>query len=378
MSSTLELSQTLISKPSISPDDGGCQLLLSERLESMGFIVEHLPFGDVSNFWARKGNDAPLVCFAGHTDVVPPGEESRWHSDPFTPEVRNGRLYGRGAADMKSSLAAMITASERFLENNTDFSGSLAFLVTSDEESLALDGTRRVIEVLKDRKEQIDYCIVGEPSSSEKLGDLIRNGRRGSLNGTLTVHGTEGHVAYPELANNPVHRFLPALSALSEVTWDQGNAYFPPTTFQISNIHAGDGTNNVVPGQMSALFNFRFSSEVTAEQLMDKTASIFDAHYNNYMMEWQLSGNPFITAAGVLTNAVTAAIKEVTGTETQLSTGGGTSDGRFIAPSGAEVVEIGPCNKTIHKVNEEVLVEDLEKLSSIYESILQKLLLNWE
>lgn len=376
MSSTLELSQTLISKPSISPDDGGCQLLLSERLESMGFIVEHLPFGDVSNFWARKGNDAPLVCFAGHTDVVPPGEESRWHSDPFTPEVRNGRLYGRGAADMKSSLAAMITASERFLENNTDFSGSLAFLVTSDEESLALDGTRRVIEVLKDRKEQIDYCIVGEPSSSEKLGDLIRNGRRGSLNGTLTVHGTEGHVAYPEFANNPVHRFLPALSALSEVTWDQGNEYFPPTTFQISNIHAGDGTNNVVPGQMSALFNFRFSSEVTAEQLMDKTASIFDAHYNNYTMEWQLSGNPFITAAGVLTNAVTAAIKEVTGTETQLSTGGGTSDGRFIAPSGAEVVEIGPCNKTIHKVNEEVLVEDLEKLSSIYESILQKLLLN--
>jgi succinyl-diaminopimelate desuccinylase len=378
MSSTLELSQTLISKPSISPDDGGCQLLLSERLESMGFIVEHLPFGDVSNFWARKGNDAPLVCFAGHTDVVPPGEESQWHSDPFTPEVRNGRLYGRGAADMKSSLAAMITASERFLENNTDFSGSLAFLVTSDEESLALDGTRRVIEVLKDRKEQIDYCIVGEPSSSEKLGDLIRNGRRGSLNGTLTVHGTEGHVTYPELANNPVHRFLPALSALSEVTWDQGNAYFPPTTFQISNIHAGDGTNNVVPGQMSALFNFRFSSEVTAEQLMDKTASIFDAHYNDYTLEWQLSGNPFITAAGVLTNAVTAAIKEVTGTETQLSTGGGTSDGRFIAPSGAEVVEIGPCNKTIHKVNEEVLVEDLEKLSLIYESILQKLLLNWE
>jgi succinyl-diaminopimelate desuccinylase len=376
MSSTLELSQALISKPSISPDDGGCQLLLSERLESMGFIVEHLPFGDVSNFWARKGEDAPLVCFAGHTDVVPPGEKSQWHSDPFTPEVRDGRLYGRGAADMKSSLAAMITASERYLENNTKFSGSIAFLVTSDEESLALDGTRRVMEVLQDREEHIDYCIVGEPSSSEKLGDIIRNGRRGSLNGILTVHGTEGHVAYPELANNPVHRFLPALSALSEVTWDQGNDYFPPTTFQISNIHAGDGTNNVVPGEMNALFNFRFSSEVTAEQLMDKTASIFDAHYNDYTLEWQLSGNPFITAAGVLTNAVTAAIKEVTGTDTQLSTGGGTSDGRFIAPSGAEVVEIGPCNKTIHKINEEVLVEDLEKLSSIYESILQKLLLN--
>jgi succinyl-diaminopimelate desuccinylase len=376
MSSTLELSQALISKPSISPDDGGCQLLLSERLESMGFIVEHLPFGDVSNFWARKGEDAPLVCFAGHTDVVPPGEKSQWHSDPFTPEVRDGRLYGRGAADMKSSLAAMITASERYLENNTKFSGSIAFLVTSDEESLALDGTRRVMEVLQDREEHIDYCIVGEPSSSEKLGDIIRNGRRGSLNGILTVHGTEGHVAYPELANNPVHRFLPALSALSEVTWDQGNDYFPPTTFQISNIHAGDGTNNVVPGEMNALFNFRFSSEVTAEQLMDKTASIFDAHYNDYTLEWQLSGNPFITAAGVLTNAVTAAIKEVTGTDTQLSTGGGTSDGRFIAPSGAEVVEIGPCNKTIHKINEEVLVEDLEKLSLIYESILQKLLLN--
>jgi succinyl-diaminopimelate desuccinylase len=311
MSSTLELSQALISKPSISPDDGGCQLLLSERLESMGFIVEHLPFGDVSNFWARKGEDAPLVCFAGHTDVVPPGEKSQWHSDPFTPEVRDGRLYGRGAADMKSSLAAMITASERYLENNTKFSGSIAFLVTSDEESLALDGTRRVMEVLQDREEHIDYCIVGEPSSSEKLGDIIRNGRRGSLNGILTVHGTEGHVAYPELANNPVHRFLPALSALSEVTWDQGNDYFPPTTFQISNIHAGDGTNNVVPGEMNALFNFRFSSEVTAEQLMDKTASIFDAHYNDYTLEWQLSGNPFITAAGVLTNAVTAPLRKL-------------------------------------------------------------------
>jgi succinyl-diaminopimelate desuccinylase len=375
MSSTLELSQTLISKPSVSPDDGGCQLLLSERLESMGFIVEHLPFGDVSNFWARKGNDAPLVCFAGHTDVVPPGEESQWHSDPFAPEVRDGRLFGRGAADMKSSLAAMITASERYLKNNNDFTGSIAFLVTSDEESLALDGTRRVMEVLQDREEQIDYCIVGEPSSSEDLGDIIRNGRRGSLNGILTVHGIEGHVAYPDLADNPVHHFLPALSALSEVSWDQGNEYFPPTTFQISNIHAGDGTNNVIPGEMSVLFNFRFSSAVTAEQLMAKTTSIFDTHYNNYTLDWQLSGNPFITAEGILTDAVAAAIKEVTGVETQLSTGGGTSDGRFIAPSGAEVVEIGPCNKTIHKVNEEVLVEDLEKLSSIYENILQNLLL---
>jgi succinyl-diaminopimelate desuccinylase len=376
MSATLELSQALISKPSISPDDGGCQLLLSERLDSMGFKIEHLPFGDVSNFWARKGSNAPLVCFAGHTDVVPPGDENQWHSDPFTPEVRDGRLYGRGAADMKSSLAAMITASERFLENNADFSGSIAFLVTSDEESLALDGTRRVMEVLQDREEQIDFCIVGEPSSSENLGDIIRNGRRGSLNGLLTVHGTEGHVAYPDLANNPVHRFLPALSALSEVTWDQGNDYFPPTTFQISNIHAGDGTNNVIPGEMNALFNFRFSSEVTAEELMAKTASIFDTHYTNYTLEWQLSGNPFITAKGILTDAVSAAIQDITGLETQLSTGGGTSDGRFIAPSGAEVVEIGPCNNTIHKINEEVLVADLERLSAIYESILQKLLLS--
>ncbi|MDG2175220.1 MAG: succinyl-diaminopimelate desuccinylase [Gammaproteobacteria bacterium] len=376
MSATLELSQALISKPSVSPDDSGCQLLLSERLESMGFKVEHMPFGDVSNFWARKGSNAPLVCFAGHTDVVPPGDESQWHSDPFKPEVRDGRLYGRGAADMKSSLAAMITASERFLENNADFSGSIAFLVTSDEESLALDGTRRVMKVLQDREEQIDFCIVGEPSSSENLGDIIRNGRRGSLNGLLTVHGTEGHVAYPDLANNPVHRFLPALSALSEIAWDQGNDYFPPTTFQISNIHAGDGTNNVIPGEMNALFNFRFSSEVTAEELMAKTASIFDTHYTNYTLEWQLSGNPFITAKGILTDAVSAAIRDITGVETQLSTGGGTSDGRFIAPNGTEVVEIGPCNKTIHKINEEVLVADLERLSAIYESILQKLLLS--
>lgn len=375
MSATLELSQALISRPSISPDDGGCQVLLCDRLAQIGFSIEALPFGEVTNTWARIGDQPPLLCLAGHTDVVPPGDLTQWQSDPFNPEIRDGRLYGRGAADMKSSLAAMVTACERFLEANPDFNGSIAFLLTSDEESIAVDGTRKVMEVLEARDEKIDYCVVGEPSSSDTLGDCIRVGRRGSLNGTLTVHGVEGHVAYPDLANNPVHRFLPALSELSAQEWDQGNAYFPPTSLQISNIHAGEGTNNVIPGEMSALFNFRFSSEVTAETLMARTEAIFNAHHANYTLDWQLSGNPFITEEGVLTNAVTNAIREVTGVKTELSTGGGTSDGRFIAPAGAQVVEIGPCNKSIHKIDEEVLVDDLDTLSAIYESILQQILI---
>lgn len=374
MTATLELTCDLVSRSSISPADGACQELLCARLEKLGFVIESLPFGDVSNFWARRGDTSPLLCLAGHTDVVPPGNLEQWLSDPFQPEVREGRLYGRGTADMKGSLAAMITACERFIAKNPDFSGSIAFLVTSDEESVALDGTKRVIEVLEARNEKIDYCVVGEPSSSELLGDVIRNGRRGSLNGTLTVHGTEGHVAYPDLATNPIHQFMPALAALCATQWDQGNEYFPPTSFQISNIHAGEGTNNVIPGEMKALFNFRFSSEVTAQQLQEKTEALLNAHYSDYSVDWQLSGNPFITAEGILTEAVKNAIKEVTGLETSLSTGGGTSDGRFIAPSGAQVVEVGPCNKTIHKVNEEVLVEDLDRLSQIFESILGKIL----
>jgi len=374
MSATQDLCTELIARRSVSPKDEGCQLILAARLEAMGFTVENMPFGEVSNLWARRGTEGPLVCLAGHTDVVPPGDSAQWQSEPFSATVRDGYLYGRGAADMKGSIAAMITACERFVADNGEIKGSIAFLITSDEESIAVDGTRKVIETLQSRGEKIDYCVVGEPSSSEALGDVIRNGRRGSLNGTLTVHGTGGHVAYPDLANNPVHHFMPALAELCAQTWDQGNEYFPPTSFQLSNIHAGEGTNNVIPGEMTALFNFRFSSEVTAEDLMEKTESIFNAHYENYTLEWQLSGNPFITAEGVLTDAVSRAIESVTGLTTQLSTSGGTSDGRFIAPTGAEVVEIGPCNRTIHKVNECVSVADLEDLSRIYQGILTNLL----
>jgi len=374
MTATLNLTCDLISKKSVSPEDMGCQALLAERLEKMGFSIEKMPFGQVSNFWARRGTEAPLLCFAGHTDVVPAGDLKQWQSEPFQPEVRDGRLFGRGAADMKGSIAAMVTACERFITDNPEYPGSIAFLITSDEESIAVDGTRRVIETLQARNESIDYCIVGEPSSNEVLGDIIRNGRRGSLNGTLTVHGTEGHVAYPDLASNPIHHFMPALAELCAVEWDQGNDYFPPTSFQISNIHAGEGTNNVVPGEMKALFNFRFSTEVTSELLQQQTEAIFNRHYSDYSIEWQLSGNPFITEEGILTEAVKQAIYTVTRVETELSTGGGTSDGRFIAPAGAQVVEIGPCNKTIHKANEEVLVDDLERLSQIYEAILAKIL----
>jgi succinyl-diaminopimelate desuccinylase len=374
MSATLDLSIDLIGRHSVSPDDGGCQEVMAAHLEKIGFTVEHLPFGQVSNLWARRGSGQPLVCFAGHTDVVPPGNAQQWESDPFVPEVRDGYLYGRGAADMKGSLAAMVTACERFVAANPDHNGSIAFLVTSDEESIAVDGTRRVMETLQARGESIDYCIVGEPSSSDALGDVIRNGRRGSLNGTLTVHGTEGHVAYPNLANNPVHRFLPALAELSAMTWDNGNRYFPPTSFQISNIHAGEGTNNVIPGQMHVLFNFRFSSEQTAESLKATTEAIFNTYYDDYTVEWQLSGEPFITEVGVLTEAVSTAVKSVTGITTQLSTSGGTSDGRFIAPTGAQVVEVGPCNRTIHKANECVALADLDALTIIYETALGTLL----
>ena len=374
MSATLELAQALISRPSISPEDGTCQALLCERLEKLGFTIEAMPFGEVTNTWARKGSDGPVLCFAGHTDVVPPGDASQWDSDAFTPEIRDGLLYGRGAADMKGSLAAMVTACDSFLAGHPDHAGSIAFLFTSDEESIAVDGTKKVMEALQLRGEKIDFCIVGEPSSSEVLGDVVRVGRRGSLNGTLTVRGIEGHVAYPDLAKNPVHAFLPALAELSSEAWDQGNDYFPPTSFQISNIRAGEGTNNVIPGEMTALFNFRFSSEVTETQLKEKTETIFNRHYEDYDLDWQLSGNPFITEAGTLTNAVSDAIRTVTGLETELSTGGGTSDGRFIAPTGTQVVEVGPVNKSIHKINEHVLVQDLDRLSDIYRTIMQTLL----
>jgi succinyl-diaminopimelate desuccinylase len=375
MTSTLELCKALITRPSISPDDEGCQDLLITELEKLGFTVELLPFGRVANFWARRGNSGPVLCFAGHTDVVPAGNTDSWNSAPFVPTIRDGLLYGRGAADMKGSIAAMITACRNFIAEHPDHAGTLAFLITSDEESIAIDGTRRVIETLEARNEKITWCIVGEPSSTKLTGDVIRNGRRGSLNGILKVNGQLGHVAYPHLAKNPIHAFLPALAELCAIEWDQGNEYFPPTSFQISNIQAGTGANNVIPGEMDVLFNFRFSTEVTAAQLKAATEALFDRHYENYDLQWQLSGEPFLTPEGRLVRAASESIQEVMGIQTTLSTGGGTSDGRFIAPTGAEVVELGPLNRTIHQVNEHIAVVELERLEAIYQRMLEKLLL---
>ena len=372
MSDTLELCLELLRRPSISPDDQGCQAVLGRELAALGFTVEALPFGSVSNFWARRGSSGPLLCFAGHTDVVPAGDVAAWGSDPFQPSLRDGKLYARGAADMKGSLAAMVTACRRFLAAHPHPKGSIAFLITSDEESIAVDGTKRVVETLQARGETITWCVVGEPSSTARTGDVIRNGRRGSLNGVLRVHGQLGHVAYPHLARNPIHAFLPALAA---EPWDKGNAYFPPTTFQISNISAGTGANNVIPAHMDVLFNFRFSTEVTAEQLKQRTEALFDRVSRDYTLQWQLSGNPFLTPEGSLVQAARESIREVMGLETELSTGGGTSDGRFIAPTGAEVVELGPVNATIHKVNEHIAVEELDHLVAIYGRMLEKLLL---
>ena len=375
MNDTLSLAKALIQQPSLSPHDRGCQALLCAELKKLGFGIEQLPFGEVSNFWARKGTQAPLLCFAGHTDVVPAGDSKDWLSEPFTPTVRDGKLYGRGAADMKGSLAAMITACKLFLTAHPQHNGSIAFLITSDEESIAIDGTRRVVEVLEARGEKINWCVVGEPSSTTLTGDVIKNGRRGSLNGILRVNGQLGHVAYPQLARNPIQAFLPALAELAAIEWDRGNAYFPPTSFQISNIHAGTGANNVIPGSMEVLFNFRFSTEVTAAELQQTTETIFNKHYRDYRIEWQLSGNPFLTPEGKLVAAVRDSVQSVMGISTTLSTAGGTSDGRFIAPTGAEVVEIGPVNATIHKVNEHIEVVELERLTVIYQRVLEKLLL---
>jgi succinyl-diaminopimelate desuccinylase len=375
MSSTVELCQALMQRPSLSPADEGCQQLLAAELSALDFTVEHLPFGPVSNFWARRGQHGPVLCFAGHTDVVPAGNSADWHSEPFTPTIVDGKLYGRGAADMKGSIAAMVTACKRFIAAHPNHHGSIAWLITSDEESIAIDGTKRVMETLAARGEQITWCVVGEPSSTTHTGDVIRNGRRGSLNGLLKVCGQLGHVAYPHLARNPIHGFMPALAELCAVEWDRGNAYFPPTSMQISNIHAGTGANNVIPGQMEVLFNFRFSTEVTVEQLKARTHAIFDKHYQDYELEWQLSGNPFMTGEGALVNAVRDSIRDVMGFTTELSTGGGTSDGRFIAPYGVEVIELGPVNATIHKVNEHVALSELINLEQIYQRILEKLLL---
>jgi len=374
MSPTVELSRALIARPSVTPDDQGCQQLLAERLQALGFVIEHLRFDDVDNLWARHGSDAPLLVFAGHTDVVPPGPLDEWASAPFDPVIKDGYLYGRGAADMKSSIAAMVTACERFIAEHAGHKGSIAFLITSDEEGPSVNGTVKVVETLQARNEQIDWCLVGEPSSKDQTGDTIKNGRRGSLNGILEIRGKQGHVAYPQLADNPIHRAAPALAELATVEWDAGNEFFPPTTFQISNIKAGSGTENVIPGTLNILFNLRFSTESTTESLQSRVEEILTRHGLDYEIRWKLSGAPFLTPAGELVDAARAAIQSTTGLETLLSTSGGTSDGRFIAPTGAQVVELGPVNATIHQTNECVNVAELDRLTVIYEKILKQLL----
>lgn len=373
-SETLALALELIGRPSVTPEDAGCQDLIAARLRPLGFAVEPMAFGEVRNLWARRGHATPLLVLAGHTDVVPPGPTGQWSVPPFEPAVRDGLLYGRGAADMKGSLAAMVTACERFLARRPDHRGSLAFLLTSDEEGPAVDGTVRVIERLADRGERIDWALVGEPTSSEHLGDVVKNGRRGSLSGRLTVLGVQGHVAYPQLADNPVHRFAPALVELAGRQWDRGNAHFPPTSFQVSNLHAGTGAGNVIPGELVVDCNFRFCPESDPEGLQAAVEAVLDRHGLRHRLEWSLGGRPFLTEAGALVEAVGAAAREVTGRTPALSTSGGTSDGRFIAPTGAQVVELGPLNASIHQVDEHVAVEDLDRLSRIYEGVLERLL----
>ena len=373
-SETLKLAEQLISRQSVTPEDAGCQDLMIERLSAIGFKVEKLRFEDVDNIWLRRGDAEPLYAFAGHTDVVPTGPVKQWQSPPFSPTYRDGYLYGRGAADMKGSIAAMVTAVERFVKKHPGHKGSFAFLITSDEEGPSINGTVKVVEVLEARNEKIRACIVGEPSSIDSVGDVIKNGRRGSLGGHLRIFGTQGHVAYPHLAQNPVHLFAPALAELCAIEWDQGNEFFPATTFQISNIQAGTGASNVIPGELEVWFNFRFSTEVTDQELQGRVIELLDRHLLKYELTWTLSGQPFLTPAGELVDAAKKAIKEVTGVNTQLSTSGGTSDGRFIAPTGAQVVELGPSNSTIHKIDECVKADDLDKLSKIYERILEQLL----
>lgn len=370
----VDLLDELIRLPSVTPDDAGCQRLLADRLEQLGFVCEHMPFGDVSNLWARRGDAGPLLCFAGHTDVVPPGHIDAWESDPFEPTVRDGRLFGRGAADMKGALAAMIVAVERFLVDDDAHRGSLAFLVTSDEEGPARDGTVKVVETLVDRGDTIDWCVLGEPSSHRALGDTIRIGRRGSLSGSLRVRGTQGHVAYPQLADNPIRRFAPVLHRLHETAWDGGNENFPPTSFEIVDLRSGAGASNVTPDELSAEFNLRYSTEWDHEKLRREVERILSTYELEFELEWHLSGEPFLTREGTLTEAVAKAVRESTGQLPELSTGGGTSDGRFISPAGADVVELGLVNASIHKVNEHVDVADLARLAGIYRRIMELLL----
>jgi succinyl-diaminopimelate desuccinylase len=374
MSATLELAKQLIARPSVTPDDQGCQNIIAERLQRLGFTIEHHRFGEVDNLWARRGNSQPLFVFAGHTDVVPSGPVEQWQYDPFTPTIADNILYGRGAADMKGSIAAMVCACEQFIERLPDHNGSIAFLITSDEEGPATEGTVKIVELLQQRNEKIDWCLVGEPTSSNTVGDVVKNGRRGSLSGTLKIIGTQGHIAYPHLADNPIHRFAPALNDLVNEKWDDGNEFFPPTSFQISNINAGTGANNVIPGSVDVLFNLRFSTEITEAQIRQRIEGILDAHNLAYELAWSLSGNPFLTPEGELIDATRAAISKVCKLDTELSTSGGTSDGRFIAPTGSQVLELGPVNASIHKIDENVDVGELEQLTDIYHEILAQLL----
>ncbi|MGZ5001305.1 MAG: succinyl-diaminopimelate desuccinylase, partial [Methylomonas sp.] len=370
MSETLALLKDLIRRESVTPSDAGCQDLLAQRLASQGFKDERLDFADTQNLWLRRGREAPLFVFLGHTDVVPTGPLAAWESPPFEPTIRDGKLYGRGAADMKGGIAAFVIAVERFVAEYPDHKGSIAILMTSDEEGIATHGVVKVVEVLEQRREKIDWCLVGEPSSDQRIGDVIRVGRRGSLNGKLTVLGIQGHVAYPELAENPIHALAPALKELTEEVWDHGNAFFPPTRLQVSNINGGTGAENIIPGQLELLFNLRFCTELDEATIKARTHAILDKHGFRYHLEWRLSGNPFLTSKGELIEATHAAIESVCGIETHDDTGGGTSDGRFIAPTGAQVIELGPINASIHKVNEHIGLDELETLSQVYQQIL--------
>ena len=374
MNNTLELAKSLISQASVTPDDNGCQSIMIERLKKIGFEIHPLKFGNVDNFWATRGNSGPIFAFAGHTDVVPAGNEDAWNTSPFEPTIKGDYLYGRGAADMKGGLASMVTATENFVQDNPNHNGTIAFLITSDEEGVAINGTVKVMDYLKENDTKIDYCLLGEPSSTSITGDVIKNGRRGSLNGVINVNGQQGHVAYPHLAKNPIHFIAPALNDLCLQEWDSGNEYFPATSFQISNFHSGGGVTNVVPGEAKVMFNFRYSTETTKEELMAKVHEILDNHKIDYTLDWHHSGNPFLTPVGDLVSACVSAIEETKDITPELSTSGGTSDGRFIAQEGTQVVELGPVNATIHQINESILVKDLEDLSSIYTKVLTRIL----
>ena len=376
MSDTLKLTTELINRKTLTPDDNGCQKLIAKRLSENGFSAEHLRFDDVDNLWITHGNSGPLFVFAGHTDTVPVGPIEKWNTDPFKAEIKEGYLYGRGAADMKSGIAAMVTAAERYVQKNPNHNGTIALLITSDEEGPSINGTRKVIDYLNEKKIKIDWCVLGEPSSDKQLADVIRIGRRGSLNGILKINGIQGHVAYPEKAKNPIHEAVRFLNELTSIEWDHGNDSFPPTSFQISNINAGTGADNVIPDTLNLLFNFRFSTETSQNELEEKVESTLKKYNLDYNLEWKLSGAPFLTNSGSLIDAATTAIKENVGIDTVCSTGGGTSDGRFIAPTGAQTIELGVVNETIHKINECVKVEDLDTLSGIYEKVLEKLLSN--